>query len=266
MPAMIDVAAARETFEASEDLTVGHRGGVRAPRSRDARARAAVRAAARRRGGERSGARGVDLGRADLLRDRDPLRPRRRHRSTRTRASATAPAAVRARRRHGVALGSTGTHPLSDYREQHIIDTEHYHRVEDGLKYVAWRNNTFSLHVHVGDQGRRPGGRGVRPAAPRAAAAAGDLRQLAVRRRARLRPAHGAHPDLHEVVPALRRARRVRLLGGVGRLRRPARAHRLDRRVHAAVVVGPPAPRFGTVEVRVCDARTPARSPTRSPS
>ncbi len=50
----------------------------------------------------------------------------------------------------GVALGATGTHPWSDYREQQIIDTEHYHRVEDGLKYVAWRNNTFSLHVHVG--------------------------------------------------------------------------------------------------------------------
>ena len=54
---------------------------------------------------------------------------------------------------HGVALGSTGTHPLSDYRDQHIIDTDHYHRVEDGLKYVAWRNNTFSLHVHVGVHG-----------------------------------------------------------------------------------------------------------------
>src|SRR3954464_7955290 len=54
---------------------------------------------------------------------------------------------------NGVALGSTGTHPLSDYRDQHIIDTDHYHRVEDGLKYVAWRNNTFSLHVHVGVQG-----------------------------------------------------------------------------------------------------------------
>jgi carboxylate-amine ligase len=52
-----------------------------------------------------------------------------------------------------VLLGATGTHPLSDYREQHIIDTEHYRRVEDGLKYVAWRNNTFSLHVHVGVQG-----------------------------------------------------------------------------------------------------------------
>ncbi|HEX3910083.1 MAG TPA: YbdK family carboxylate-amine ligase [Solirubrobacteraceae bacterium] len=50
----------------------------------------------------------------------------------------------------GVALGATGTHPWADYREQPIIDTEHYHRVEDGLKYVAWRNNTFSLHVHLG--------------------------------------------------------------------------------------------------------------------
>jgi carboxylate-amine ligase len=53
----------------------------------------------------------------------------------------------------GVGLGATGTHPWSDYREQKIIDTEHYHRVEDGLKYVAWRNNTFSLHVHVGIRG-----------------------------------------------------------------------------------------------------------------
>jgi carboxylate-amine ligase len=56
-------------------------------------------------------------------------------------------------RAHDVALGSTGTHPLSDYREQHIIDTDHYHRVEEGLKYVAWRNNTFSVHVHVGVRG-----------------------------------------------------------------------------------------------------------------
>ena len=49
-----------------------------------------------------------------------------------------------------VALGATGTHPWADYREQRIIDTEHYRRVEEGLRYVAWRNNTFSMHVHVG--------------------------------------------------------------------------------------------------------------------
>jgi carboxylate-amine ligase len=51
---------------------------------------------------------------------------------------------------HGAELGATGTHPWADYREQPVIDTEHYRRVEEGLKYVAWRNNTFSLHVHVG--------------------------------------------------------------------------------------------------------------------
>jgi carboxylate-amine ligase len=54
---------------------------------------------------------------------------------------------------HEVELGATGTHPWSDYRRQQVIDTDHYHRVEDGLKYVAWRNNTFSLHVHVGVRG-----------------------------------------------------------------------------------------------------------------
>ena len=53
----------------------------------------------------------------------------------------------------GVALGSTGTHPWADYREQRIIDTAHYRRVEEGLQYVAWRNNTFALHVHVGIRG-----------------------------------------------------------------------------------------------------------------
>ena len=74
---------------------------------------------------------------------------------------AAAVAAQRERRRRlfalaadrGIALGATGTHPWADYRDQRIIDTEHYHRVEDGLKYVAWRNNTFSLHVHVGVRG-----------------------------------------------------------------------------------------------------------------
>src|SRR3954464_13048022 len=54
---------------------------------------------------------------------------------------------------HGAGLASTGTHPLSDYRDQHIIDTPHYDRVREGLQYVAHRNNTFALQVHVGVQG-----------------------------------------------------------------------------------------------------------------
>ncbi len=50
-------------------------------------------------------------------------------------------------------LSATGTHPFSTWQEQRVIDTDHYRRVEQGLKYVAWRNNTFSLHVHVGVRG-----------------------------------------------------------------------------------------------------------------
>jgi len=54
---------------------------------------------------------------------------------------------------HGVALGATGTHPFSNWRDQRIIDTPHYRVVEETLKYVAWRNNTWSTHLHVGIRG-----------------------------------------------------------------------------------------------------------------
>lgn len=54
---------------------------------------------------------------------------------------------------NGLLLGATATHPWSPWQEQKIIDTEHYRRVADGLKYVAWRNNTFGIHVHVGIRG-----------------------------------------------------------------------------------------------------------------
>jgi carboxylate-amine ligase len=54
---------------------------------------------------------------------------------------------------NGIALGATATHPWSPWQEQRIINTEHYRRVADGLRYVAWRNNTFGIHVHVGIRG-----------------------------------------------------------------------------------------------------------------
>jgi carboxylate-amine ligase len=53
----------------------------------------------------------------------------------------------------GIQLGATATHPWSPWQEQKIIDTDHYRRVADGLQYVAWRNNTFGIHVHVGIRG-----------------------------------------------------------------------------------------------------------------
>ncbi len=53
----------------------------------------------------------------------------------------------------GVALAAMGTHPWANYLDQHIIQTEHYRRLEGDLRWVAQRNNTWSLHVHVGIQG-----------------------------------------------------------------------------------------------------------------
>jgi len=53
----------------------------------------------------------------------------------------------------GLALGATGTHPWADYRDQRIIDTVHYNRLKKDLRWVAQRNNTWSLHLHVGIQG-----------------------------------------------------------------------------------------------------------------
>jgi carboxylate-amine ligase len=53
----------------------------------------------------------------------------------------------------GIALAATGTHPWASWKDQRIIDTPHYRRVAEGLQYVAWRNVTFVLHLHIGIRG-----------------------------------------------------------------------------------------------------------------
>jgi carboxylate-amine ligase len=149
---VIDLAAARETFENSVDLTVGIEEEFAlvdpqtlelVPRFEELRDAAMADAVlAESVAGElisseieiRSG-RGLDVN--DALERQADCRRR----------------LVAQARALGISLGATGTHPLSDYQTQHLIDTEHYRRVGEGLKYVAWRNNTFSVHVHVGVHG-----------------------------------------------------------------------------------------------------------------
>jgi carboxylate-amine ligase len=53
----------------------------------------------------------------------------------------------------GLGLGATGTHPWANYLDQRIIDTPHYNRLRHELGWVAQRNNTWSLHVHMGVRG-----------------------------------------------------------------------------------------------------------------
>jgi carboxylate-amine ligase len=56
--------------------------------------------------------------------------------------------------RLGRVLGTSGTHPIGDWREQEIIDQPHYRRLEDKLGWLIRRNNTFALHTHYAVRGR----------------------------------------------------------------------------------------------------------------
>jgi carboxylate-amine ligase len=53
----------------------------------------------------------------------------------------------------GLSLGAMGTHPWANYLDQRIIDTPHYNRLREELGWVAQRNNTWSMHVHMGVRG-----------------------------------------------------------------------------------------------------------------
>jgi glutamate---cysteine ligase / carboxylate-amine ligase len=50
-------------------------------------------------------------------------------------------------------LAAMGTHPWANYLDQRIIDTPHYNRLRNELGWVAQRNNTWSLHLHMGVRG-----------------------------------------------------------------------------------------------------------------
>ena len=157
------------------------------------------------------------------------------------RRGAAAGARPRARRSQ---LGATGTHPWSRWQDQRIIDTPHYRRNDELLRYVVWRNNTFGLHVHVGIRG-----------GDRAIAVCNALRRFLPELLALSASSpfveqvdtglHSARTaDLHAHVPALRHPRRLRRLAGLRGLRRVPLPHRLDRRAHPALVERAAAPRL----------------------
>ena len=158
--------------------------------------------------------------------------------------------------RSGSRSAPTGTHPWSPWQEQRIIDTPHYRRNDELLRYVVWRNNTFGLHVHVGIRG-----------ADRAVAVCNGLRNylpelLALSASSPFvegvytGPALGAHADLHAHVPALRRPRRLRRLGRVraSYVRFLYETGSIDEHTQLWWSVRPHLA-FPTVEIRICDAQ-----------
>ena len=150
---MLDMARAREVFEASEDFTVGieEEFGILDPETHEL---------SHRFGELRDAAVAEDEVLAEsvageLIESEIEIRSGRgesfadavaRQRDARTRL-------FRLATEREALLCATGAHPFSPWQDQRIIDTEHYRRLDDGLRYVAWRNNTFSLHVHIGVRG-----------------------------------------------------------------------------------------------------------------
>jgi glutamate---cysteine ligase / carboxylate-amine ligase len=163
---------------------------------------------------------------------------------------------------HDALLATTGTHPWSPWQEQQVIETEHYQRVEEGLKYVAWRNNTFSLHVHVGIRGAERAVRvcdRLRPVLPELLAVSANSPFL-----------DGRNSGLHSVrsqifTKSFPRCGVPDAFGSWG-----AYADYVDFLVRTRSIVEQtqiwwsirPHHTFGTVEFRICDAQTSAADST----
>jgi carboxylate-amine ligase len=156
----------------------------------------------------------------------------------------------------GLALAATGTHPWANYLDQKIIDTPHYRRLRRDLGWVAQRNNTWSLHVHVGIRG-----------ADRAIAVCDHLRALlpALLAISANSPfLDGRNTGLHSVRTEIftRTFPRCGIPEPFGSW--DAYADFIALLEETGCVVEPtqlwwsvrPHHRFGTVEVRICDAQT----------
>ncbi|MDP9189374.1 MAG: YbdK family carboxylate-amine ligase [Actinomycetota bacterium] len=156
----------------------------------------------------------------------------------------------------GAALASAGTHPWASYLDQRIIDTEHYQLLREELRWVVQRNNTWSLHVHVGVRG-----------ADRAVAVCDRLRErlpvlLAISANSPFLDGHdtGLHSVRTEIFTRTfprcgvhepfggwaEYADFVELLAGTGTIVEATQLWWSVRPHHA----------FGTIEVRICDAQT----------
>ena len=156
----------------------------------------------------------------------------------------------------GLALGAGGTHPWASYLDQTIIDTPHYNRLRNELGWVAQRNNTWSLHVHVGVRG-----------ADRAIAVCDWLRELlplllAVSANSPFLDGHDT--GLHTVRSQIftRSFPRCGVPSPFGDWRAYAEFIDLLQRTRTVVESTQlwwsvrPHHSFGTVEVRICDAQT----------
>lgn len=155
-------------------------------------------------------------------------------------------------------LGVGGVHPFSPWQEQRIIDTPHYRLVEGELGYIAWVNNTWSIHLHTGVRGADRAMRvctAMRSVLPELLALSSnspvylgrDTRLASMRTQIFTKsfPRCGV-PDAYPDWDAY--ARHVGLLERTGSIVESTQIWWSVRPHHA----------FGTIEVRICDGQTDA--------
>jgi carboxylate-amine ligase len=148
----LDLDLARETFESSEDFTIGleEEFAILDPRTLELEHRFEDVFAACQRDEVLAESAAGELIAAEI-----------EIRSGRSETFAEAVERQRERRARlfgvvegmGLTLGAMGVHPWANYLDQRIIDTPHYNRLRNELGWVAQRNNTWSLHLHMGVRG-----------------------------------------------------------------------------------------------------------------
>jgi glutamate---cysteine ligase / carboxylate-amine ligase len=251
----IDLDLAREKFESSQDFTIGleEEFAILDPQTLELEHRFEDVMAACRRDEVLAEAAAGELIAAEI-----------EIRSGRSRTFAEAIARQSERRARlfdvvagmGLTLGAMGTHPWADYLDQRIIDTPHYNRLRQELGWVAQRNNTWSLHLHMGIRG-----------ADRAIAVCDRLRELlplllAVSANSPFldRRDSGLHSVRSEIFT--RTFPRCGVPSPFGDWSSYARFVETLQRVGSVVESTQlwwsvrPHHSFGTVEVRICDAQT----------
>ena len=151
--------------------------------------------------------------------------------------------AARARRRARHRLAATGTHPWSPWQEQRIIDTPHYRRNDELLRYVVWRNNTFGLHVHVGINGPDRAIRRLQRAAQLSCPSCSRSRRARRSPRASTRTCTRRARRSSRACSRAAASRTRSTAGTSGSVRPLPLRDGLGHRAHADLVERPPAPR-----------------------
>jgi carboxylate-amine ligase len=52
--------------------------------------------------------------------------------------------------KHGLAIGASGTHPLSDYRDHLITSSDRYAQLIDRNQWIVRRMAVYGMHIHIG--------------------------------------------------------------------------------------------------------------------